>query len=200
MEIVKLVDASEASDVALFAAVDQKLEHVLSTRPGGVGGVGAVATLDTAVLSERWNQIDKESLQSETEALRAEIAAELASSSTAESSLSSSSVSIGATPALLSVPSTPPPTTATAAATTAAAVVAAKSIAHATVISTDASSTSTTLLPRKDYPLLRVGVIGAGANTRTKHIPLLQCLDNVRVTHLANRTLESSKGMNVVEF
>jgi hypothetical protein len=42
MEIVKLVEASDVSDAALFAAVDQRIERVLSSKPG------SQAALDTA--------------------------------------------------------------------------------------------------------------------------------------------------------
>lgn len=40
---------------------------------------------------------------------------------------------------------------------------------------------------------LRVGVIGAGANTRTKHIPGLQAIDGVEVVKVCNRTQESGR-------
>ncbi|MBI3957748.1 MAG: Gfo/Idh/MocA family oxidoreductase [Chloroflexi bacterium] len=40
---------------------------------------------------------------------------------------------------------------------------------------------------------LRVGVIGAGANTRTKHIPGLQAIDGVEVVAVCNRSLESGQ-------
>jgi len=40
---------------------------------------------------------------------------------------------------------------------------------------------------------LRVGVIGAGANTRTKHIPGLQAIDGVEVVKVCNRTQESGQ-------
>lgn len=40
---------------------------------------------------------------------------------------------------------------------------------------------------------LRVGVIGAGANTRTKHIPGLQAIDGVEVVKVRNRTQESGQ-------
>lgn len=42
-------------------------------------------------------------------------------------------------------------------------------------------------------PVIRVGVIGAGANTRGKHIPGLLEQPGVEVVSIANRTLESSK-------
>lgn len=41
--------------------------------------------------------------------------------------------------------------------------------------------------------VIRVGVIGAGANTKSKHIPLLQTIDGVEVHAVCNRTLESSQ-------
>lgn len=40
---------------------------------------------------------------------------------------------------------------------------------------------------------LRVGVIGAGANTRTKHIPGLQAIDGVEVVKVCNRSQESGQ-------
>lgn len=40
---------------------------------------------------------------------------------------------------------------------------------------------------------LRIGVIGAGANTRARHIPGFQAIDGVEVTVVANRTAESSQ-------
>jgi len=41
--------------------------------------------------------------------------------------------------------------------------------------------------------MLRVGIIGAGANTKLHHIPKLQAMDGVRVTHVVNRSPASSK-------
>ncbi|HEX2173020.1 MAG TPA: Gfo/Idh/MocA family oxidoreductase, partial [Dehalococcoidia bacterium] len=40
---------------------------------------------------------------------------------------------------------------------------------------------------------IRVGVIGAGANTRLHHIPKLQAIDGVEVVAVANRSRESSE-------
>lgn len=40
---------------------------------------------------------------------------------------------------------------------------------------------------------LRIGVIGAGTNTREKHIPGFQAIDGVEVVTVANRTEESSQ-------
>jgi len=40
---------------------------------------------------------------------------------------------------------------------------------------------------------LRIGVIGAGANTRTKHIPGLQAIDGVEVVTVCNRSQESGQ-------
>jgi predicted dehydrogenase len=40
---------------------------------------------------------------------------------------------------------------------------------------------------------LRVGIIGAGANTRLKHIPGLRAQNSVEITGVANRTEESSR-------
>tara|TARA_B100000686_G_scaffold336866_1_gene407268 strand:+ start:856 stop:1878 length:1023 start_codon:yes stop_codon:yes gene_type:complete len=39
---------------------------------------------------------------------------------------------------------------------------------------------------------VRVGVIGAGANTIAKHIPLLQAIDGVEIVGVVNRSIESS--------
>lgn len=44
---------------------------------------------------------------------------------------------------------------------------------------------------------IRIGVIGAGANTRSRHIPGLQAIDGVEVTSVCNRTQES--GQRVAE-
>jgi len=41
--------------------------------------------------------------------------------------------------------------------------------------------------------VLRVGVIGAGANTKKHHIPKLQAIEGVEVTHVVNRSQESSQ-------
>lgn len=40
--------------------------------------------------------------------------------------------------------------------------------------------------------MIRIGIVGAGANTRAKHIPNLQALDGVGVVSVCNRTLEST--------
>ena len=40
---------------------------------------------------------------------------------------------------------------------------------------------------------IRVGIIGAGANTRLKHIPGLRMQNSVELVALANRTEESSR-------
>lgn len=40
---------------------------------------------------------------------------------------------------------------------------------------------------------LRVGVIGAGANTRAKHLPLLRAIPGVEIVAVANRSRESSE-------
>jgi len=40
---------------------------------------------------------------------------------------------------------------------------------------------------------LTIGIIGAGANTRSMHIPLLQEIENVVVQKVCNRTVESGK-------
>ncbi|MCK9486367.1 MAG: Gfo/Idh/MocA family oxidoreductase [Dehalococcoidia bacterium] len=40
---------------------------------------------------------------------------------------------------------------------------------------------------------IRVGVIGAGANTRSRHIPGLQAIDGVEVVSVCNRTQESGQ-------
>ncbi len=41
--------------------------------------------------------------------------------------------------------------------------------------------------------LIRVGIIGAGANTKLKHIPGFQAIEGVSVDVICNRTVESSK-------
>jgi predicted dehydrogenase len=45
---------------------------------------------------------------------------------------------------------------------------------------------------RTDGPI-RVGIVGAGENTRLMHIPGLQSIDGVEVVGVANRTLDSSR-------
>ena len=45
----------------------------------------------------------------------------------------------------------------------------------------------------KQQPLLRVGVIGAGANTRRFHIPNLQKIPGVQVVSVVNRSPETTK-------
>ncbi|MEW6754709.1 MAG: Gfo/Idh/MocA family oxidoreductase, partial [Candidatus Latescibacterota bacterium] len=40
---------------------------------------------------------------------------------------------------------------------------------------------------------LRIGIVGAGANTRSRHIPGFRAIDGVEVTAVANRTLESGR-------
>ncbi|MCB0161979.1 MAG: Gfo/Idh/MocA family oxidoreductase, partial [Caldilineaceae bacterium] len=40
---------------------------------------------------------------------------------------------------------------------------------------------------------IRVGVIGAGANTRSRHIPGLQAIDGVEVVAVCNRSEESGR-------
>ena len=40
---------------------------------------------------------------------------------------------------------------------------------------------------------IRVGVIGAGANTRSKHIPGLRKQNNVEIVGVANRSEDSSR-------
>ena len=39
---------------------------------------------------------------------------------------------------------------------------------------------------------IRVGIVGAGANTTSRHIPLLQAIDGVEIVGLVNRSEESS--------
>ena len=44
------------------------------------------------------------------------------------------------------------------------------------------------------YPeTIRIGIIGAGGNTRGKHIPGLQALDGIEIITVCNRTLESGQ-------
>jgi predicted dehydrogenase len=40
---------------------------------------------------------------------------------------------------------------------------------------------------------IRVGVVGAGANTRTRHIPGLQAIEGVEIVSVCNRSIESSQ-------
>ncbi|MBN2088881.1 Gfo/Idh/MocA family oxidoreductase [candidate division KSB1 bacterium] len=41
--------------------------------------------------------------------------------------------------------------------------------------------------------LIRIGIIGAGKNTRDKHIPKFKAIEGVEIQAVANRTLESSE-------
>ena len=41
---------------------------------------------------------------------------------------------------------------------------------------------------------VRVGIVGAGANTTAKHIPLLQAIASVEIVGVANRSEDSSAG------
>lgn len=40
---------------------------------------------------------------------------------------------------------------------------------------------------------LRIGIVGAGANTRSKHLPLLQAIPGVEIVQVCNRSTESSQ-------
>ncbi|MEC8987915.1 MAG: Gfo/Idh/MocA family oxidoreductase, partial [Verrucomicrobiota bacterium] len=42
---------------------------------------------------------------------------------------------------------------------------------------------------------VRVGIVGAGANTTTKHIPLLQAINGVEIVGVANRSESSSSAV-----
>ena len=42
---------------------------------------------------------------------------------------------------------------------------------------------------------LRIGIVGAGANTRAKHLPLLQQIPGVKVVMVANRSAASSQAV-----
>ncbi len=42
---------------------------------------------------------------------------------------------------------------------------------------------------------LRIGIVGAGANTRARHLPLLQKIPGVRIVMVANRTAQSSQAV-----
>jgi len=44
-----------------------------------------------------------------------------------------------------------------------------------------------------DNEIIRIGIIGAGDNTRTMHIPYLQKLPGVEITSVCNRSIESGK-------
>ena len=41
--------------------------------------------------------------------------------------------------------------------------------------------------------VIRIGIIGAGANTRSRHIPSLAAIDGVRIVCVANRSVESGR-------
>lgn len=45
-----------------------------------------------------------------------------------------------------------------------------------------------------EHPL-RIGIVGAGANTRAKHLPLLQKIPGVKVVLVANRTMASAQAV-----
>lgn len=49
--------------------------------------------------------------------------------------------------------------------------------------------------PQKDTSTIRVGVIGAGANTRLRHIPGLLAIQGVSVVAVANRSLGSARAV-----
>ena len=40
---------------------------------------------------------------------------------------------------------------------------------------------------------INVGLIGAGGNTRTRHIPGFKAIENIELSAVANRSMESSK-------
>ena len=40
---------------------------------------------------------------------------------------------------------------------------------------------------------IKVGIIGAGGNTTSRHIPRLQAIDGVEIVGVCNRSLESSQ-------
>jgi predicted dehydrogenase len=42
---------------------------------------------------------------------------------------------------------------------------------------------------------LRIGIVGAGANTRAKHIPGLQAIEGVQIVGVCNRTADSSRSV-----
>lgn len=44
-----------------------------------------------------------------------------------------------------------------------------------------------------DLPPIRIGIVGAGGNTRVKHIPALRALDGVEIVSVVNRSRESSE-------
>jgi predicted dehydrogenase len=49
--------------------------------------------------------------------------------------------------------------------------------------------------PMSNQETIRVGIIGAGKNTRDRHIPGLRTMDNVEIVSLVNRTVESSQNV-----
>ena len=40
---------------------------------------------------------------------------------------------------------------------------------------------------------IKIGLIGAGGNTRTRHIPGFKAIENIELSAVANRSMESSK-------
>ncbi len=51
------------------------------------------------------------------------------------------------------------------------------------------------IIPVESSKPIRVGLIGAGANTRLRHIPGFQALEGVDILAVANRSLESAKAV-----
>ena len=42
---------------------------------------------------------------------------------------------------------------------------------------------------------IRIGIVGAGANTKEKHIPGFQALDGVEIVSVANRSRSRASGL-----
>jgi predicted dehydrogenase len=44
---------------------------------------------------------------------------------------------------------------------------------------------------------IRIGIIGAGSNTREVHIPKLQAIEGVQIVEVANRTTASAQKVGI---
>jgi hypothetical protein len=174
LDVLRTMDVGDSS--AADAALLQQLEKNLSAKKG----------VDAKALLAQFDEIDEQARREEATALLTDI-----------KTLSSTSESERSSPA-------PAASKPLASMSESDKELAAPKVANSTetpatpanaTSSTNAAATSTPTPARGAASLLRVGVIGAGMNTRTKHIPLLQCLENVRVTHVANRSLDSTQSV-----
>ena len=48
-------------------------------------------------------------------------------------------------------------------------------------------------MDRSDKEVIRIGIVGAGGNTRERHIPGLKNIDGIELVRVCNRTIESSR-------